>query len=126
MIQTIRFTFQSDPSLYPSVGINYRHKCYFGVVVVDFNGPDSREVISTTVIGIAPAQERVYRNQGCLRLVPAEVPWLKEILVTHFQRDQERLHAVLTKEKQWPAFHNGAGIRGNDEMPEPLRPFLVQ
>jgi hypothetical protein len=128
MVQTLRFTFLADPSLYPPSSIMYRKdKVYFAVVVFEIDGNDFKEVISTTVVGILPSQEIRYRYQGHHRLNPGDLPWLKDVIMKHFEREEQRLLVVVEKQKPWPQLHNGAGSRTSDEEPrKPLRPFLVQ
>lgn len=127
MIQTLRFTFAADATLYPSGAFMPREdKVYFAVLVVEIDENCLKEIISTTIVGILAAQETRYRRQGYYRWEPAKYPWLRDVIVKHFERDQERLRVVVERKRQWPQFHNGAGIRTpDDEPPTPLRPFLV-
>jgi hypothetical protein len=128
MIQTMRFTFAADPKLYPpSPLIQREDKVYFAVLVIDVDENAVREVISSTIVGILPAQESRYRYQGYHRLNPGELPLLRDVIIKHFERDEERMRTVVNRQQPWPQFHNGAGLRTpDDELPSPLRPFLIQ
>ena len=127
MVQTMRFTFKADPQLYPPAAVmHHQHKAYFAVVVFEVEENVFKDIISSTVVGILPSQESRYQHQGCHRLNPGDFPWLKDVIMKHFDREEERMRVAMEKQRQWPQFHNGAGVRTpDDEPPSLMHPFLI-
>jgi len=124
-MQTVRFTFLNDESLYIGSVNTSRDKAFLAVVVFDAEDGD-RKVISSSVVSLGVAAMKRISQRGFGECKLDDQPLLKQVVIEHFRREDERVRMALNGQEM-DYFNNGAGLRTpNEQAPALSKPFLVQ
>lgn len=124
-MQTVRFTFLNDESLHIGSVNTPKDKAFLAVVVFDAEDGD-RKVISSSVASVSVSAMKRISNQGFAECKLEDQPLLKEVIIEHFRREDERIRLALNGHEM-DYFNNGAGLRTpSDQAPVQAKPFLVQ
>jgi hypothetical protein len=125
LMQTVRFTFLNDKSLHIGAVNTPRDKAFLAVVVFDAEDGD-RKVVSSSVVAVSVSAMKRISNQGFAECKLEDQPLLKQVIIEHFRRQDERVQLALNGQEM-DYFNNGAGLRTpSDQEPAPAKPFLVQ
>jgi hypothetical protein len=124
-MQTVRFTFLNHESLHLGAVNTPSDKAFVAVIVFDA-ADGEKKVISSSVVSVSVSAMRRISQQGFGECKLDDQPLLKEVVVEHFRRADERVRLALNGQEM-DYFNNGAGIRTpNEQTTAPAKPFLVQ
>jgi len=124
-MQTVRFTFLNDESLHLGAVNTPSDKAFVAVIVFDA-ADGKRKVISSSVVSVSVSAMKRISQQGFGECKLDDQPLLKEVVIEHFRRADERVRMALNGQEM-DYFNNGAGIRTpSEQTTAPAKPFLVQ